>query len=114
MACLTPRAEGPTMHVRVAADARRRRAERHDRGSRRRGRGRLVAVATGGGVVTSGEEAAQGARVAVRVLAHGERLRRVTALALGRDLAAMHVLVAADARRPEAGEMYRRATARRE
>jgi len=82
MACLTPRAERTAMDVRVAADTRRGRAEGHDRGARRRRDHRLVAVTTAGTVVTSGEEAAQRARVAVRVLADDERLRRVAALAL--------------------------------
>jgi len=87
----------PAMNVRMAAHARGRLLERHERGGagspRRR---RFVTRLARRGEMSAREERLQGARVDVGVPGDLERIDRMTPLALQRNLATMRILMAGD------------------
>src|SRR5512138_1910567 len=88
----------PAMNVRMAAHARRGLLERHERGRLDDGprHSRFVTRLARCGEMPAGEERLQGARIDVRVSGDLERVDRMTALALQRNLALMRILMAGD------------------
>jgi len=96
MTRLAPGSQCPAMNVRMAAHARRRLLERHERAGAGGGprHSRFVTGLARRGEMSADEERLQRARVDVGVLGDLERIGRMTPLALQRNLATMRVLVA--------------------
>jgi len=86
----------PVMNVCMAAHARRRLLERHERAGADAGprHSRFVTRLARRGEMSAGEERLQGAGVDVGVFGDLERIGRMTPLALQRNLAAMRIMVA--------------------